>query len=88
MAQSMAHLEQVNNNVRNFQSMVTRSPVQQSHDYYHPGSFASPGSSGYDSYTSWETPAQTELIQVDYEQPLNDEDELEDMQYHDPPHQQ
>src|SRR2546423_8524880 len=39
MAQSMAHLEQVNNNVRNFQSMVTRSPVQQSHDYYHPGSF-------------------------------------------------
>ena len=33
------------------------------------------------SYTSWDSPAETELIHVDYEQNLNDEEEFEEMQY-------
>ena len=89
MAASMFQLEQLNNNVLAFQSMIGQSPSNTQQDYYHPGSFTSPRSPANDEYTSWGS-AETDLINVEYDQNLNDTSDIErdNMDYQSSPHHQ
>ena len=89
MAASMSQLEQINNNVLAFQSMTGQSPINTQQDYYHPDSFTSLRSPVHNEYTSWDS-AETDLINVEYEQNLNDTSNIErdNMDYQSSPRRQ
>ena len=76
MAASMSQLEQINNNVLAFQSMIGQSSINTQQEYYHPGSFTSPRSPANNDYTSWDS-IETDLISIEYEQNLNDTSDIE-----------
>src|SRR4051812_48374434 len=76
ITQGLSQLVQINDTVQSFQFMTAYSSIQNQHKYYQSGLFASPQTPSYNEYTSWDF-ERSNLINVDYKQNLNNEDEYD-----------